>query len=48
MLNYFLDFDYLMAQVAAIEKKNVLCVFRNPVAPPQVAWFARVLTVPNA
>ena len=35
MLNYFLDFDYLMAQVAAIEKKNVLCVFRNPVERPQ-------------
>ena len=35
MLNYFLDFDYLIAQVAAIEKKNVLCVFRNPVDLPQ-------------
>jgi hypothetical protein len=35
---YFLDFDFLMAQVSAFEKKNVLCVFRNPpdhpVAPP--------------
>lgn len=35
MLNYFLDFDYLLSQVDAIEKKNVLCVFRNPVEPPQ-------------
>jgi hypothetical protein len=35
MLNYFLDFDYLMTQVAAIEKKNVLCVFRNPPERPQ-------------
>src|SRR5947209_14584085 len=35
MLNYFLDFDYLIAQVAVIEKKNILCVFRNPVGRPQ-------------
>ena len=35
MLNYFLDFDYLMAQVHGIERKNVLCVFRNPVDQPQ-------------
>src|SRR5215470_11372096 len=41
MLNYFLDFDYLMAQVAAIEKKNVLCVFRNPVEPPQAPLAAQ-------
>jgi len=40
MLNYFLDFDFLVEEVAAIEKKNVLCVFRNPVqrpVPPTVA-----------
>ncbi len=34
MLNYFLDFDFLMEQVAAIQKKNILCVFRNPVQHP--------------
>jgi hypothetical protein len=41
MLNYFLDFDYLMAQVATIEKKNVLCVFRNPVDRPQASPVAQ-------
>ncbi len=35
MLHFFLDFDFLMSQVAGIEKKNVLCVFRNPVERPQ-------------
>jgi len=30
MLHFFTDFDFLMAQVAGIEPKNVLCVFRNP------------------
>lgn len=38
MLGYFLDFDFLIKQVAGIERKNLLCVFRNPgkrpVAPP--------------
>lgn len=34
MLNFFVDFDSLMAQVRGIAKKNVLCVFRNPPAPP--------------
>lgn len=38
MLHFFLDFDFLMQQVAAIPNKNVLCVFRNPerrpIAPP--------------
>jgi hypothetical protein len=35
MLHYFLDFDFLSKQVAAIEKKNFLCVFRNPVRRPE-------------
>ena len=30
MLNFFLDFDFLIEQINNIEKKNVLCVFRNP------------------
>src|SRR3954471_23398968 len=41
MIDYFLDFDYLMPQVAAIEKKNVLCVFRNPVERPQAPSLAQ-------
>lgn len=35
MLNFFLDFEYLMTQVATTEKKNVLCVFRNPLERPE-------------
>jgi hypothetical protein len=30
MLNFFLDFDFLIEQIKNIERKNVLCVFRNP------------------
>jgi hypothetical protein len=35
MLNFFVDFDFLMEQVAGKEPKNVLCVFRNPTAQPE-------------
>lgn len=34
MLDYFLDLGFLMGQVAGIPRKNVLCVFRNPIRPP--------------
>src|SRR5262249_10558786 len=34
---FFTDFDFLMTQVADIEPKNVLCVFRNPPAQPEVS-----------
>jgi hypothetical protein len=34
MLRYFLDFDFLMNEVAGVQRKNVLCVFRNPQQPP--------------
>ncbi|HYI95696.1 MAG TPA: hypothetical protein VEX68_19295 [Bryobacteraceae bacterium] len=34
MLHFFTDFDFLMKRVAPIEHKNVLCVFRDPTAPP--------------
>ena len=34
LIRFFLDFDFLMTQVASIAKKNVLCVFRNPSQPP--------------
>jgi len=35
MLHFFVDFDYLIKQVAELEPKNVLCVFRNPACKPQ-------------
>lgn len=35
MLHFFLDFDFLMRQAAAIERQNVLCVFRNPRSVPR-------------
>jgi len=35
MLHFFTDFDFLMTQVADLEPKNVLCVFRNPTAQPE-------------
>ena len=35
LLDFFVDFGFLMAQVAHIESKNVLCVFRDPLQPPQ-------------
>lgn len=34
MLGYFLDFEFLMKQMEGIERKNVLCLFRNPVERP--------------
>ena len=34
MLAFFLDSDFLRQQVANIEHKNLLCVFRNPYEPP--------------
>jgi len=34
MLNFFVDLDFLMAEVSEIARKNVLCVFRNPSEPP--------------
>jgi hypothetical protein len=39
-LHFFLDFDFLTTQVADIEEKNVLCVFRNPVQQPEAPSFA--------
>jgi hypothetical protein len=41
MLNYFVDFDFLMAQLTNIRNKNVLCVFRNPTHQPEAPSFAR-------
>ena len=34
MLDFFLDADFLRQQVANIQHKNLLCVFRNPSEPP--------------
>jgi hypothetical protein len=30
MLDFFLDFDFFIEQIKNVERKNVLCVFRNP------------------
>ena len=35
MLSYFVDLDFLLAEVSNIIEKNVLCVFRNPVTQPR-------------
>jgi len=40
MLNFFVNFDSLMTQIAEIETKNVLCVFRNPTRQPEAPSFA--------
>jgi hypothetical protein len=40
MLAHFIDFDYLMKQVAEIEAKNVLCVFRDPIKQPEPPSYA--------
>ena len=37
MLHFFTDLDYLRDETAAISRKNLLCVFRNPAAQPSVA-----------
>src|SRR5690242_13335274 len=34
MLNFFVDLEFLLAEVAAVHDKNVLCVYRNPPSPP--------------
>jgi len=35
MLNFFTDLDFLLAEVSSIPDKNLLCVHRNPSAPPK-------------
>ena len=37
MLHFFTDLDYLRGETAAISRKNLLCVFRNPAAQPSAA-----------
>jgi hypothetical protein len=39
MLHFFTDFDFLMKRVAPIQRKNVLCVYRNPTAHPDGPCF---------
>lgn len=34
MLNFFVDFGFLMQEVMSISRKNILCVFRNPPTHP--------------
>jgi hypothetical protein len=36
MLDYFTDLEYLLERVPAWQTENLLCVFRNPEAPPQL------------
>jgi hypothetical protein len=37
MLHFFTDLDYLRAETASILRKNLLCVFRNPLTQPSYA-----------
>jgi len=39
-LHFFVDFDFLMNQLTGIERRNLLCVFRNPQRHPQAPSFA--------
>jgi hypothetical protein len=34
MINFFIDLDFLLKQVAGIPECNLLCVYRNPPRPP--------------
>ena len=36
MLDYFIDSEFLIEETADIERKNILCVFRNPACDPVV------------
>src|SRR5215203_3212771 len=40
MLDFFVDYDFFKEQVAEISKKNVLCIFRNPMERPHAPRFA--------
>ena len=37
MLHFFTDLEYLRGETAAISRKNLLCVFRNPAGHPSAA-----------
>ena len=37
MLHFFTDLNYLRGETASILRKNLLCVFRNPVTHPTAA-----------
>ncbi len=34
MINFFLDLEFLIEQIAAIPERNLLCVYRNPPSAP--------------
>lgn len=36
MLSYFTDANYLRSEVAGVQRKNFLCVFRNPPSHPSL------------
>ena len=40
MLRFFVDYDFLIEQVAKIRRKNILCVFHNPIETPSAPGFA--------
>jgi hypothetical protein len=35
MLNFFVDLDFLLAQLPEVAERNLLCVYRNPSNEPQ-------------
>jgi hypothetical protein len=34
MLNFFVDLEFLLKQIAEVRERNLLCVYRNPDSPP--------------
>ena len=36
MLNFFVDLEFLLAQVPDVAERNLLCVFRNPLSQPSL------------
>jgi hypothetical protein len=36
MLNFFVDLEFLLDQVAEVAERNLLCVFRNPLVEPSL------------
>jgi hypothetical protein len=35
MLNFFVDLEFLLAQLSGTGERNLLCVYRNPPTPPR-------------
>jgi hypothetical protein len=47
MLDFFIDLDFMMAQLSAAATMNILCVFRNPPAQPGRTRKSRQLRLPG-